>query len=364
MRDSSIELQKDAAMSSIDGRASDTATRRGGCCSSCTSLESRRTDPSAEWPLHPGEIKTINQFESLPLGIEALDFLLLRDQTHSVQGVLACCAANADLVRWVRRIGPESLIQVCSILKESSQPVRSATHSGVEVDICSVHHVNPAQNLPFCNYKPPETLRNRMSSHILDLRYPFNQALIRVQSLVTHIFRETLENHDFVEIHTPKLQPAATESGAAVFLVNYFGRKAFLAQSPQLAKQMAINADYPEVIQLIDIFLKEVFKAVYSSRELDVIRKRWPSGELKWLDETLVIPFSDGIKMLREDGRDVEEEDLSTPDEIRLGQLVREKYGTDYYVLDKFPAGARPFYTAKDPDDPKYTRSFDIFIRG
>ncbi|KAL9562871.1 hypothetical protein ACKAV7_013057 [Fusarium commune] len=68
--------------------------------------------------------------------------------------------------------------------------------------------------------------------------------------------------------------------------------------------------------------------------------------------------------MLREDGRDVEEEDLSTPDEIRLGQLVREKYGTDYYVLDKFPAGARPFSTAKDPDDPKYTRSFDIFIRG
>ncbi|KAL9562870.1 hypothetical protein ACKAV7_013056 [Fusarium commune] len=197
--------------------------------------------------------------------------------------LLACCAANADLVRWVRRIGPESLIQVCSILKESPQPVRSATHSGVEVDICSVHH-----------------------------------ALIRVQSLVTHIFRETLENHDFVEIHTPKLQPAATESGVAVFLVNYFGRKAFLAQSPQLAKQMAvsadfvrvfevglifraetsnthrhlteyigldiemaINADYHEVIQLIDIFLKEVFKAVYSSRELDVIRKRWPSGELK-----------------------------------------------------------------------------------
>ncbi|KAJ3453847.1 hypothetical protein MRS44_018479 [Fusarium solani] len=127
--------------------------------------------------------------------------------------------------------------------------------------------------------------------------------------------------------------------------------------------EMAIETDYHEVIQLIDIFLKEVFKAVYSSRELEVIRKRWPSGELKWLDETPIIPFSQGIQMLRDNGCDAEE-DLSNPDEILLGQLVREKYGTDYYVLDKFPAGTRPFYTAKDPDDPKYTRSFDIFIRG
>jgi aspartyl-tRNA synthetase len=68
--------------------------------------------------------------------------------------------------------------------------------------------------------------------------------------------------------------------------------------------------------------------------------------------------------MLREDGRDVEEEDLSTPDEIRLGQLVKEKYGTDYYILDKFPANARPFYTHRDPEDRNWTRSFDIFIRG
>ncbi|KAJ3454111.1 hypothetical protein MRS44_018005 [Fusarium solani] len=415
MRDSSMELQKVAAMPSMNGVANGTAARRDGCCSSCTSLESGRTSSSADWPLHPGEINTINQLESLPLGIEvtfrarietqrplsnALDFLLLRDQTHSVQGVLARCAANADLVRWVRRIGPESLVQVCGILKGPPQPVQSATHSGVEVDICSVHLVNPAQNLPFSNYKPPETLRNRMSSRILDLRHPSNQALFRVRSLVTRIFRDTLEDHGFVEIHSPKLQPAATESGAAVFPVNYFGRKAFLAQSPQLAKQMAVSADfgrvfevgpvfraeisntprhateyigldlemaietdYHEVIQLIDIFLKEVFKAVYSSRELEVIRKRWPSGELKWLDETPIIPFSQGIQMLRDNGCDAEE-DLSNPDEILLGQLVREKYGTDYYVLDKFPAGTRPFYTAKDPDDPKYTRSFDIFIRG
>ncbi|KAM6513989.1 aspartate--tRNA ligase dps1 [Fusarium falciforme] len=393
-----------------------TSTKDAAGSSSRTSLESGHTSISADWPVHPGEVNTISQLDALPIGTEVtfrarietqrplsktLDFLLLRDQTHSVQGVLARDADNSDFVKWVRKIGPESLVQVCGVLKQPPEPIRSATQSHVEVDICSIHLVNPAQNLPFNNYKPPETLRNRVNARILDLRHPANQALFRVRSMVSRAFQNTLEDNGFVEIHTPKLQPAATESGAAAFPVNYFGRRAFLAQSPQLAKQMsisadfgrvfevgpvfraensnthrhlteytgldlemAINTDYHEVIRLIDIFLKEDFKAVYSSRELEVIRKRWPSGEFKWLEETPIIPFSQGIQMLRDDGRDVEEEDLSTADEIRLGQLVREKYNTDYYVLDRFPASARPFYTAQDLEDPKYTWSFDIFIRG
>lgn len=388
----------------------------GTPASSRASTESTRTTGSADWPTHPYELNTIPELDALPIGTEVtfrarietqrplskyLDFLLLRDQTFSVQGVLTRDGGNADFVRWVRKLSPESLVQVSGTLKEPPEPIRSATQSGVEVNIESIHLVNAAQNLAFTNYKPPETLRNRMSSRILDLRHPANQALFRVRSLVTRTFRQTLEDFGFVEINTPKLQPAATESGAAVFPVNYFGRRAFLAQSPQLAKQMSISADfgrvfevgpvfraensnthrhlteytgldiemaieydYHEVIEILDVFLKSVFKAVYSMPEVEVVRKRWPSGEFKWLEETLILPFTEGLQMLRDDGRDVEEEDLSTPDEIRLGQLVREKFGTDYYVLDKFPANARPFYTAKDPEDPKWTRSFDIFIRG
>ncbi|KAM6506439.1 aspartate--tRNA ligase dps1 [Fusarium solani] len=371
LRDSGIELHGGSARSSIDG----ISTRDAAGSSSRTSLKSGRISMKVTFRAR------IETQRPLP---KTLDFLLLRDQTHSV-----------------RKISPESLVQVCGVLKQPPEPIRSATQSHIEVDICSVHLVNSAQNLPFNNYKPPETQRNRVNTRILDLRHPANHALFRVRSIVSRAFRNTLEDNSFVEIHTPKLQPAATESGAAVFPINYFGRRAFLAQSPQLAKQMSISADfgrvfevgpvfrakksnthrhlteytgldlemaidtdYHEVIQLIDIFLKEVFKTIYSSRELKVIRKRWPSGEFKWLEETPIIPFSQGIQMLRDNGRDVEEEDLSTPNEMRLGQLVREKYNTDYYVLGRFPASARPFYTAKDPEDPKYTRSFDIFIRG
>ncbi|PHH62242.1 hypothetical protein CDD81_7302 [Ophiocordyceps australis] len=381
---------------------------------STTSFDSNRTGTSADWPMHPSELNTIAQLDQLPLGSDvtfrariatqrqlskALDFLLFRDQTHSVQGVLS--RDEMDMVQWVHKLNPESLVQVGGTLKAPPEPVRSATHSGVEVHVHTIHLVNAAHNAAFSNYKPPETLRNRLASRILDLRHPSNQALFRIRSLVSRLFRETLEQQGFMEINTPKLQPAATESGAAVFKVNYFGRNAFLAQSPQLAKQSAVSADfgrvfevgpvfraensnthrhlteytgldlemaiehdYHEVIDVIDVFLKAVFRAVLDSAEIGEVRKRWPSGEFKYLEETLILDFREGIRMLREDGRDVAEEDLSTPDEMRLGQLVREKYGTDYYVLDKFPASARPFYTHKDPDDADWTRSFDIFIRG
>jgi nondiscriminating aspartyl-tRNA synthetase len=409
MNDSGVEL-KGSPRSSADIIRSSVDIKPSGR----SSFDSSRTGVSADLPVHPNELNTIAQLDKLPIGTEvsfrarihtqrqlsrALDFLLLRDQTHSVQGVLS--RDNIDMVKWVQKLQPESLLQVSGVLKEPPEPIRSATHSGVEIAITSLHLVNPAHNLPFNNYKPPESLRNRMNARILDLRHPANQALFRIRSMVTRKFRETLEDKGFVEINTPKLQPAATESGAAVFKVNYFGRNAFLAQSPQLAKQMSISADfgrvfevgpvfraensnthrhlteytgldiemaidndYHEVIHVVDAFLKSVFNAVYAMPEVDVLRKRWPSGEFQWLDETLILEFKDGIQMLRDDGRDVEMEDLSTPDEMRLGQLVKEKYGTDYYILDKFPASARPFYTAKDPVNPFFTRSFDIFIRG
>ncbi|KAH8753640.1 aspartate-tRNA ligase [Diaporthe sp. PMI_573] len=360
------------------------------------------------------ELLSIREVTELPAGKEVtfrarihhqrnvskhLDFLLFRDQTHSIQGVLQ--HDTSHFVKWVQRLEPESLVQVTGTLQPPPEPVRSATHKDLEVKIYSVHVVNAARDLPFDNYEPPETTQARLNNRILDLRHPSNQALFRIRAMVTRKFREVLDRDGFMEIQTPKLQPAATESGAEVFKVNYFGRRAFLAQSPQLAKQMTVSADfgrvyeigpvfraensntkrhlaeytgldvemaiqkdYHEVIREVDSFLKEVFRTLQSMPELQIVRERWPSEDLVWLEETPIIPFTEGLQMLRDDGIDVDEEDLSTRNEIRLGELVKEKYKTDYYVLDKFPTNARPFYTMKDANDPKWTNSFDMFIRG
>lgn len=125
---------------------------------------------------------------------------------------------------------------------------------------------------------------------------------------------------------------------------------------------MTISQDYHEIVHVLTHTLKSIFKAVYEMRvEVERVKERWPSEDLVWLEETPIIPFIEGIQMLRDDGRDVEVEDLSTRDEIRLGELVKEKYKTDFYVLDKFPKSARPFYTMTDGE---FTNSFDMFVRG
>jgi nondiscriminating aspartyl-tRNA synthetase len=252
--------------------------------------------------------------------------------------------------------------------------------------------------------------RVRLNNRIVDLRTTSSQSVFRIQSGIGRIFRGYLDERGFIEIHTPKLQPAATESGSSVFEVKYFGRPAFLAQSPQLAKQMSIAADfervyevgpvfraedsntprhlteytgldiemaldehYHEALDIIDGMFKHLWRSLYEqyANELDIISKFYPHEKVLWLEKTPRIPFWEGIQMLVADGWVDEDgnppkdsEDLATRAEIRLGQLVREKYKTDYYILDKFPAAVRPFYTMPDPTNPKFSNSFDIFMRG
>jgi len=252
--------------------------------------------------------------------------------------------------------------------------------------------------------------RVRLNNRIVDLRTGPAQSIFRIQSGICGLFRSYLDERGFIEIHTPKLQGGATESGASVFEVNYFGRPGFLAQSPQLAKQMAIMADfekvyeigpvfraedsntprhlteytgldlemaleehYHEALDIIDGMFKHLWQGIYNryQKEIDLISHFYPHEKVEWLEETPRIPFRDGVQMLIDDGWKDDDgnpasplEDLATAAEKRLGQLVKEKYHTDYYILDKFPASARPFYTMPDPTDDRYTNSFDIFMRG
>lgn len=252
--------------------------------------------------------------------------------------------------------------------------------------------------------------RVRLNNRIVDLRTAPAQAVFRIQAGICNMFRNYLDTQGFLEIHTPKLQGGASESGSTVFEVNYFGRPAFLAQSPQLGKQMSIAADfervyeigpvflaedsntprhlteyvgldlemaleehYHEALHIIDGMFKNLWEGIYSryQTEIDIISQYYPHVKVQWLEETPIIAFKDGVQMLLDSGWVEEDgslptplEDLSTRAEIRLGALVKEKYHTDYYILDKFPASVRPFYAMPDPLDDRFTNSFDIFMRG
>lgn len=103
---------------------------------------------------------------------------------------------------------------------------------------------------------------------------------------------------------------------------------------------------------------------------LDVVRRQFPSEDINIPDKTLRMTFKEAVQLLndsgwREDGELISEyEDFSTPTEKHLGKLIKEKYNVDYYIVDKFPASARPFYTMPDPNDPKISNSADFFLRG
>lgn len=101
----------------------------------------------------------------------------------------------------------------------------------------------------------PQTYR--LNNRVVDLRTDCSQSIFRIQSGICKLFRNYLDERGFIEIHSPKLQGSATESGASVFEVQYFGRPAFLAQSPQLAKQMCMSADFEKVYEVGAVFRAE-----------------------------------------------------------------------------------------------------------
>ncbi|EEP81919.1 hypothetical protein UREG_06784 [Uncinocarpus reesii 1704] len=359
---------------------------------------------------------------------QKLVFLVFRQQVITLQGVLTEAKGEIStlMVQWAEHIRVGSILRVKGILRKPEVPVIGTTIHDIELHIRELHViVRREEPVPFSVYEAelpaadeekiegrrtrvPD--RTRLTNRILDLRTDTSQSIFRIQSAISSYFRSTLDANGFIEIHTPKLQGSATESGASVFNVNYFSRPAFLAQSPQLAKQMAIASDfervyeigavfraensnthrhlteytgldmemvieehYHESLDVLDQVIKAIFTAIYDRhrREVQIIKHQFPSEDLLWLDQTPIITFSEGIKMLNESGWRTEDgkefsdqEDIGTRDEIRLGELIKEKYHTDYYIMDKFPAAARPFYAMPDPDDSRFTNSYDIFVRG
>ncbi|KAG9127355.1 aspartate--tRNA ligase dps1 [Ceratobasidium sp. 392] len=363
-------------------------------------------------------------------------FFALRQRQHTVQALVTVApeTISKQMAKWAAGIPLESIVLVEGVVKRSPEEIKGATIKDAEIHIKKVgsdkmrvharlqtpspqiHLISEVEvRLPF-NLEdvdkgqdderdvPTVAFDTRLNNRVLDLRTQTSQSIFILQSAVTNLFRESLASKGFIEIHSPKLQAAATESGASVFKVDYFKGSAFLAQSPQLAKQMAIAADfervyevgpvfraensfthrhlteftgldlemtieehYHEVVDVLDDMLLHIFsglKARYSA-DIESIRRVYPATEFTWLEKTLRLHWKDAIALLRENKVEVDDfEDFNTETEKLLGRLVKEKYNTDYYILDKFPSAIRPFYTMPSAEDPRYSNSYDFFMRG
>ncbi|KIK52831.1 hypothetical protein GYMLUDRAFT_88546 [Collybiopsis luxurians FD-317 M1] len=356
-------------------------------------------------------------------------FLNLRQRTESVQALMIVSPEKVSklMVKWAAGLATESIVLVEGIVKHSPEIIKSVTVGTVEIEVTKLFIIAGVETvLPFTVEDADRTeadievsgnqfnrvhLDTRLNNRVIDLRSHTNQAIFKLQAAVGDLFRQFLNSNGFIEIHSPKLQGAATESGASVFQVSYFKvdivGNAFLAQSPQLAKQMAIAADfervyeigpvfraenanthrhltefmgldlemtieehYHEVMELLDGLFLSIFRGLRKKyqKEIQAVSRQFPAEEFKWREGpegTLKLTFKEAVDLLVEDGVPREElDDIKTENEKRLGRVVRAKYETDYYIIDKFPMELRPFYTMPDPTDPTLSNSYDFFMRG
>lgn len=366
-----------------------------------------------------GRVQTIR-----PVG-KKIAFVVVRERGFTVQCVLTVKPelVSPQMVKYATSLSKESIVDVEGVVTIPEKPITGSTQQQVEVQISKLHCVNRAvPTLPIniedaarseveieqALEKGEQLVRvnqdTRLNFRILDMRTPANQGIFRIQCQVENIFRQFLLSEGFVGIHTPKLIGGSSEGGSAVFRLDYKGQPACLAQSPQLHKQMAICGDFGRVFEVGPVFRAEdsfthrhlceftgldvemeikehysevmdvvdrLFVAMFDSlnekckKELEAIGKQYPFEPLKYLRKTLQLTFPEGIQMLKEAGVEVDPlGDLNTESERKLGQLVKDKYGTDFYILHKYPLAVRPFYTMPCHDNPSYSNSFDVFIRG
>ncbi|CAF0785183.1 unnamed protein product [Rotaria sordida] len=347
-------------------------------------------------------------------------FLVIRHQSATIQAVV-CVSENVSkpMVKFATTITKESVIDVEGEVTLAPTPIESCTQKDVELQVKKMFVVSPAEpRLPLLiedamrpddptsdgAQAPHANQDTRLDNRVIDLRTPANQAIYRVEAGVCKLFRDTLDAKGFVEIHTPKIISAASEGGANVFQVTYFKSNAYLAQSPQFYKQMAIAADfgkvytigavfraedsnthrhltefvgldlemafsyhYHEVVNTIGDLFTQIFKGLAErfATEIAIINKQFPCEPFEFIEPALRIEYKEGLALLAEAGVHMgSEEDLSTENERILGRIVKAKYHTDFYILDKYPLAVRPFYTMPDPDNPKYSNSYDMFMRG
>ncbi|KAM4065089.1 tRNA synthetases class II (D, K and n) domain-containing protein [Hirsutella rhossiliensis] len=257
---------------------------------------------------------------------------------------------------------------------------------------------------------PSASMATHLNNPAMHKRAPVQQAIADVRMATRKLFAEYLDSKGFNQFEPPCLIGAASEGGSNVFAMPYFDKSAYLAQSPQFYKQieiaggrkrvycigpvfraensntprhmteftgldleMEIEDSYHEVLEMLEGVLLYIFRGLAErcAHQVALIRAVYPSEEflLPAPGKEVRLTFAEGQALLRAEGPEAyrnvsDDEDMSTPQEKALGALIRQKYGTDFYVLDKFPEGARPFYALEDPGNTKVTNAFDFFMRG
>ena len=324
-----------------------------------------------------------------------ISFIALRDRYGVIQLTLPKKKIDPELFGSITKLSRESVISVVGEVKESNQ-----TELGVEVIPQSfVLESEAAVPLPLGVIdKVSAELDTRLNNRFMDVRKPEIKAIFELKSMMVELIEEAVRENGFTQVYTPKIGAAGAEGGAELFKVRYFEKDAYLAQSPQLYKQILMSTGLDRVFEI-----GPAFRAENSNTNRHVTEFISFDGEMSWIeneeqvmamieeiiDHVLtglkekgakqlallgkeinvparpypILTYSECLKIVNDGGLDLKDgDDLGTDGEKIVGDHMAAK-GCDLYFIAEYPEEAKPFYIM-EKDGTSYSYSFDLDYRG
>jgi aspartyl-tRNA synthetase len=349
-----------------------------------------------ELPQKIGEQVTIRGWVNALRDQKRMQFVVVRDETGLLQVVLGKDDRAGGLNEQVSTLTAESAVTVTGTIVADER----VKLGGLELRLEALQVDSLAEpELPIAQ---DSALDKRIDWRYLDLRRPDRRLIFEVQTTAEHAMREFWRRENFIEIHTPKLMGSASESGAELFKVEYFDRTAYLAQSPQFYKQMAMAAGFGRVFEIGPVFranpsftsrhdteftsVDTEIAWIDSHEDVMDFQERWLAHVLAVVKDVhgeeiertfgseLIVPavpfprvtLEHAKELLREGGHDAPgpQHDLDPPSERALSAIIKEKHGNEFAFVTDYPTSVRPFYHMRYPDRPTVTKSFDLLWRG
>ena len=319
-----------------------------------------------------------------------VSFVMLRDKSGIIQ--LVCTKEQ------IKGLRLENSIEVKGIVRKNEKCPR-----GMEIEVSSIDITGNVyyEKLPFeiQAYKNKVALETQLDYRTISLRIPKKKAIFKIQNEIEEAFRSYFKSHEFEEIHTPKIINSGTEGGSEMFTVDYFGKRAFLAQSPQFYKQMMVGAgfervfevgyayraelhntwrhlneyvsldvemgfikDEKELMEVEESFLRYMFNHVRETCEEDL---KLFNIELPKELNIPRIPLAEAQEiLLREFGKKSPVGNIDNEGEALFYKYIKENYNCDFVFLTDYPTAKRPMYAMECEDNHEMTKSFDLIYKG
>jgi nondiscriminating aspartyl-tRNA synthetase len=341
-----------------------------------------------------GEVK-INGYIHTIRDMGEVAFVVLRKREGLVQCVYEAGVTDCQL----KDLKEGMTIEAEGLLHEEERAPQGFEVRLKKVTVLTVPKEGSMMPIPISKWKMKTSLETKLNYRPIALRNIRERAIFKVQEGIIRGFRDFLYTQGFTEIRTPKIVAGNAEGGANVFKLEYFGSKAFLAQSPQFYKQTMVGV-YDRVFEAAPVFRAEKHNTTrhlneYTSLDFEMgyidgfedimametetlrfimkfLKENYAKElnilevELPEINQIPAVRFDDAKVLVAEKyNRKIKNPyDLEPEEEVLIGKYFKEEYGSDLVFVTHYPSKKRPFYAMDDPTDPKFTLSFDLLFKG